>query len=217
MLVPYADAMLVKVDAGSERLASLADNVPDGWRAVASQLKARPGAPVLILGGAGPSSVPLYAAASAVALGSQRVDYVDFDARRLEIAAAVGANPVEIKAGEYPRRFGKWAITVDSTSNVDGLTCAIRSTEPGGVCTSTAIYFGAGVSLPLLEMYTRGITFITGRVNARAGIEPILALIEAGKLQPEKVTTEEAAWDDAIDALKAYTTKLVITREAVAL
>lgn len=108
MLVPYADAMLVKMDAGSGRLASLADNVPDGWRAVASQLEARPGAPVLILGGAGPSSIPLYAAATAVALGSQQVDYVDFDDRRLAIAASVGANPVEIKAGEYPRRFGKW-------------------------------------------------------------------------------------------------------------
>lgn len=217
MLVPYADAMLVKVDVGSEGLASLADNVPDGWRTVAAHLAAWPGATVLILGGAGPSSIPLYAAGVAVALGSQRVDYVDFDARRLEIAASVGANPVEIKAGEYPKRFGKWAITVDSTNNVDGLTCAIRSTEPGGVCTSTAIYFGAGVPLPLLEMYTRGVTFITGRVHARAAIQPILSLIRGGKFAPEKVTTETAAWDDAIDALKSYTTKLVITRAPVAL
>lgn len=71
--------------------------------------------------------------------------------------------------------------------------------------------------LPLLEMYTRGITFIMGRVNARAAIESILSLIQDGKFAPEKVTTETASWDDAIDALKAYTTKLVVTREMVAL
>ncbi|MEO8456672.1 MAG: alcohol dehydrogenase catalytic domain-containing protein [Chloroflexota bacterium] len=216
-LVPYADAMLVKVDAGSERLASLADNVPDGRRTVAAHLAARPGAPVLILGGAGPSSIPLYAAAIAIALGSSQVDYVDFDAKRLEIAKSIGANPVEIKQGEYPKRFGKWPITVDSCNNVDGLHCAIRSTEPGGVCTSTSIYFGAGVPMPLLEMYTRGVTFVTGRVHARAAIEPILALVQAGKFAPEQVTSETADWDDAIDALCSYTTKLIITRAPLAL
>jgi threonine dehydrogenase-like Zn-dependent dehydrogenase len=212
VLVPYADAMLVKVHAGSERLASLADNVPDGARAVAPHLEARPGSPVIVLGGAGPSSVPLYAAAVAVAMESSQVDYVDFDAGRLEIAKSVGANPVQIESGKYPKRFGKWPITVDSTNNVDGLHCAIRSTEPGGVCTSTSIFFGAGVPMPLLEMYTRGITFITGRVQARAGIESLLKLIEAGKLAPEKVTSETAHWDDAIDAFKSYTTKLLVTR-----
>jgi threonine dehydrogenase-like Zn-dependent dehydrogenase len=100
MLVPYADAMLVKVDACAGRLVSLADNVPDGWRTVAPHLAARPGASVLILGGAGPSSIPLYAAANAVALGSHRVDYVDFDG--LEIAASVGANPVRDEGGGVP-------------------------------------------------------------------------------------------------------------------
>ena len=43
-------------------------------------------------------------------------------------------------------------------------------------------------------------------------MEPLLKLYETGNFHPEKVTTETASWDDAIDALKSYTTKLVISR-----
>src|SRR5262245_50564336 len=46
--VPFADAMLVRVPDGVEpaTIASLSDNIPDGWRTVGPQLAERPGAPV---------------------------------------------------------------------------------------------------------------------------------------------------------------------------
>ena len=40
----------------------------------------------------------------------------------------------------------------------------------GRVCTDTGIYYQGGVEMPLLSMYTRGLRFVTGRVNARAVI-----------------------------------------------
>jgi alcohol dehydrogenase len=215
MRVPFADAMLVKVAPGSGPLASCADNVPDGWRTVAPHLEKNPGAPVLIIGGAGPGSIPLYAVAVARALGSD-VRYVDFDARRLEIATGLGAQAEQITEGKYPQNFGKYPVTVDGSANADGLACAVRSVEPWGVCTSTGIYF-APTPMPLFEMYSIGVTFITGRVNARAALPSVLKLVGEGKLQPEKVTTETAGWDDAIEALLGYTTKLVITRAPEAL
>jgi alcohol dehydrogenase len=216
MRVPYADAMLVPVPAGYEGLASLADNIPDGWRAVAPHLQERAGAQVLVMGGAGPSSVALYAVAVALAMGSA-VDYTDHDDGRLGIAESLGAKPTKLNPGEYPKKMGSYPVVVDHTSQPAGLASAIRSTEPGGVCTSTAIYFAPETPLPLLEMYTRGITYITGRVNARACTEPLLRLYEAGNFHPEKVTTQTANWDDAIEALKTYTTKLVISRPPLAL
>ena len=212
MRVPFADAMLVKVPTSFQPLASLADNIPDGWRSVAPQLQERPGAKVLILGGAGPSSVALYAVAVAAAMGAGGVTYVDHDEGRLEIASALGATVTQLSAGDYPKRFGPYPIVVDHTSDQKGLACAIRSTEPGGICTSTAIYFASETPLPLLEMYTSGLTYITGRVNARPCFEPLIALLEGGRFHPEKVTTQTADWDDAVDALNSYTTKLVITR-----
>ena len=72
----------------------------------------------------------------------------------------------------------------------------MRSTEPEGTCTSTAIYF-AETQLPLLEMYTRGITFRTGRVNARAAIPEVLDLVVPGTLRPELVTSNTVPWDDS--------------------
>ena len=207
--VPFADAMLVALPAAMDpaAVASVSDNVPDGWRAVAPEIQRRPGAPVLVVGGAG--DVALYVAAVAVALGSE-VDYVDTDDRRLAVAETVGACPIErVVDGS---RLGRYPITVDHSGTVAALQSALRSTEPEGTCTSTAIYFAPETALPLLDMYTRGVVFRTGRVNARAAIPRVLDLIEAGRLRPELVTSATIAWDDAPTALADLDAKTVIVR-----
>lgn len=71
----------------------------------------------------------------------------------------------------------------------------------------------AETPVPLLEMYDTGVTFITGRVHARATIEPILALIAEGRFNRVWVTTETATWEEAPDALMRVTTKLVMERK----
>src|SRR3984957_700252 len=96
--VPHAVAMLVTLPAGLNplSLASASDNIPDAWRTVGPQLAAEPGAAVLVVGGdGGPHSIGLYAAGLAVALGAERVTYLDDDAERLAIAAALGAEVVD--------------------------------------------------------------------------------------------------------------------------
>ena len=110
---------------------------------VAPYLEEHPGAAVLILGGAGAGSVPLYAAAIAVGLGAERVDFHDTDARRLEIARRLGAHPNPVSS--WPKRLGSYPITVEACQDPDGLACALRSTEPGGHCTSASIYFGGTI------------------------------------------------------------------------
>ena len=91
--VPFADNMLVKIPSSLDpiSLASASDNIPDGWRTVAPYLKEKPGAPVLVVGGPA-ESIGLYAAGIAVALGSSRVDYLDYMPARLAIANSLGAN-----------------------------------------------------------------------------------------------------------------------------
>jgi alcohol dehydrogenase len=206
--VPFADHMLVPLPEGvsPEAAASVSDNVTDAWRTVAPHLVERPGARVLIVGGAG--SIGLYAAGIAVALGAP-VDYVDADTDRLERAARLGANAID---GPYPGRLGPYPITVDASADPTGLACAIRSTEPDGVCTSTGVYFEPETPIPLLEAYTNGITFHTGRVHARPGIPQVLSLIESGALPTELVTTETVTWDAAAEALAGHRGKLVVKR-----
>jgi threonine dehydrogenase-like Zn-dependent dehydrogenase len=209
--VPFGEAMLVPLPAGIDpaTAASASDNIPDGWRAVAPLLAQWPGAAVLVLGGAGGGSVGLYAAAVAVALGSERVDYVDEDPARLAVAERVGAHAME---GPIEKRYGPYPITVNHTTEPSGLAAALRSTEPGGTCTSTTIYFGSDITIPMLEMYTSGVTLTTSRVSARAAIPDVLGLIASGRLHPELVTARVVDWGDAADALAEHTHKTVVGR-----
>ena len=209
--VPYAEHMLVPLPSGVEpsALASASDNLSDAWRAVGPPLAEQPRADVLVVGGAGPGSIGLYAAGLAVALGAGSTTYVDADEPRRETAAKLGAETL----AEKPRRLGPYPITVDASGDPDGLALALRSTAPDGTCTSTAIYFAEQPQMPLLEMYTKGITFRTGRVHARDAMPHVLELAASGALHPELVTTSVVPWSQAPDALlERGWTKLVITR-----
>ena len=211
VLVPYAQHMLAPLPAGlaPAALASASDNLSDAWRAVAPALAEEPGAEVLVVGGAGSGSIGLYAAGLARSLGAAKVVYVDGDEQRRGIAQALGADTL----AEMPKRLGPFAITVDSSAEAQGLALALRSTAPDGTCTSTAIYFGEQPSLPLLEMYTKGITFRTGRVHAREALPHVLELAARGAIEPQRVITRVVAWDDAEAALRECDwTKLVIER-----
>ena len=205
--VPFADAMLFPLPEGVDvaAAASASDNMPDAWRGVGPQLERHPGAAVLVAGGAG--SIGVYAAGMAVALGAERVVYADPDPQRRALAESYGAEVV----GEYPERLGPFAITVDASASHDGLGLVLRSTAPDGICTSTGIYFEQQTPVPLLEMYTKGITFQTGRVHAGPAIPHVLELI-AGGWDPAPVTNRVAAWEDAAEALVAERGKLVVTR-----
>ena len=210
--VPFADAMMVPVPDGIDpvAIASVSDNVPDGWRAVAAPLRVNPRAPVLVIGGAGAGSVGLYAVAAAIALGSEHVDYVDTDPARLRVAEQLGASIID---GPIQSRYGPYPITVNHAANHEGLLAALRSTAPGGICTSTSIYFETETPIPLLEMYGTGVTLTTGRVNARALIPEVLDAITAGTLHPERITAAVVPWESAAEALATHTHKTVIARD----
>ena len=113
---------------------------------------------------------------------------------------------------EFPKRLGPYPITVDASASHAGLHCALRSTAGDGISTSTAIYFEAETPLPLLEMYTKGIHFHTGRCHARPAIDPLLELVREGSFRPQMFTRETASWDDAAEAVAAHSGKLVISR-----
>jgi alcohol dehydrogenase len=210
--VPGADHMLLPAPEGrSSALCCLPDNACDAYRTVGPQLAEHPRAEVLIVSGAAPS-IGLYAVAFARALGSARVRYVDRDEERCSAAAALGAE-VERMDGSWPRRYDRAPITVEATGEVDGLHAVLRSTDDYGFCTSVAIHFAPTVALPLLEMYTRGITFHVSRADSRRLLPDVLELFADGRFDPLAVPTTIVPWDGADKAWLVPATKLVLERD----
>ncbi len=217
MYVPFADHMLVRLPKGLDpvAVASAADNVPDGWRAVAAHLKARPGANVLIVGGLA-QSVGLYAAASAATLGAGRVLYLDDDPVRRAAAQRFGIDVQSLSLAERRERKPpeQFEITVDAGGNPEALDFVISSTAPNGVCTSVAIYFTPTTPVPLLKMYGKGITFITGRVDARAGLPDVLERCADGHFHPEHITSRVVPFAQAAEAMTDSGPKVVFRNDS---
>lgn len=212
VLVPFADAMLIPLPESVDpvAVASLSDNIPDGWRAIApyrDELAALDEADrrVLVVGRL---SIGLYAAALAAGLGVH-VDYVDTDPGRLAAAERLGATVHD--RVDPDRTWAPYPVTVHTSMDPKLLAKTLRATWPDGVCTDTGIYFQGSVEMPLLPMYTRGVRFVTGRVNARAVIPEILELLTAG-VDPAVVTDRVVAWDDAPAVWPTMTGKTVFTR-----
>jgi len=166
---------------------------------------------VLIVGG-GAVSIGLYAVAFARALGSARVRYVDSDEDRCGVAAALGAE-IEHRHGPWPRRYDRAPITVEASGEFEGLTAALRSTDDYGFCTAVAIHFAPTVPLPLLDMYTHGITFHVSRADSRRLLPLVLELVADHRFDPLAIPTTIVPWDRADEAWLAPATKLVLERE----
>src|ERR1700752_1465843 len=103
VLVPYADAMLIPCPDAVDpiSIASLSDNIPDGWGAVgpfAHELARLDPVDrrVLVIGRL---SIGLYSAAFAAALGAH-VDYVDTAPQRLAAAEKLGATVHDVAKPE---------------------------------------------------------------------------------------------------------------------
>jgi alcohol dehydrogenase len=210
--VPYATAMLQPIgpDLDPVALASVSDNVPDGYRTVAPHLAERPGSEVLIVNH-GLASIPLYAALAALALGAGAVDFTSNDTATLALAEQLGARAFEADLTAKPART--YPIVVDAGTSPEGLQYAIRATEPEGICHSASFHPGGAVPLPLGRMYTLGIHFHIGRCHAAALLPEVVALIQAGRLRPERVTTRVADWRDAAEAFPEPGIKLVVRRD----
>jgi alcohol dehydrogenase len=202
--VPFADAMLVPLPAGVDpRTVASLDNLTDGYRTVAPFLDLLEGdRRMLVMGG---QSVGLYATAIGRAL-SVDVTYLDRDARRLAIAERLGAT-----VGDVTDRTATYPLTVHTSGRERNLQHAIRATDRGGTLVDTGI-FPADVALPLLRMYTVGITFVTGRAHARRDIPGVLDLVVSGRLDPSVVTATVAPWADAAEAWSGHHEKLLIVR-----
>jgi len=215
--VPWADVMLIPLPEGMDPVAAagIPDNVSDGYRCVAAPLAERPGAPVLVVGGLAPS-VGLYAVMAALALGSERVVYVDDDAARLELAVAAGAEVVDAKdQWDSLKLAERFPIVVDANVLDPGRNFALRSVEPCGVCTSVSGGASSRSNLPLQSMYLKGVRYEIGRVHACATAKPVLDLVSSGALDPAHIINKVVPFSEAVEGMILPVTKVVFVNDFV--
>ncbi|WP_256105991.1 zinc-binding dehydrogenase [Streptomyces sp. ODS05-4] len=207
VLVPFADAMCVAAPDGLDPalLTGLSDNLVDGWRTVAPHLGEALEPTVLVIGA---GWVGLYATAVAVALGA-RVTYADPDEERCRTAEGLGA----VVFHEEPRpRYSSHCVVASTDGTEAGLQTALRSTASGGVCTDTGIYFPNLMRLPLLEMYSKGVTLRTGRIDARSAMPAVLELLREGVLDTAPLEPEAVSWESAPEAWGEHRGRMLLTR-----
>ncbi len=210
--VPHAERMLAPAPEGVDplTLASVSDNVLDGYRGVAPHLATHPGADVLVVCHGAPS-IALYGVQAALALGAGSVTFASDQAEPLALAERLGAKPVET---DFERREGRYPIVMDCGNRPVGLEYALGSTAPEGICQSVAYYVAPHTPVPLGKLYTLGIRFFIGRAHAAALLPEVMPLVESGRLRPGEVTTQVVGWDEAAEAYLEPTTKLVVSRLA---
>lgn len=215
--VPWADVMLIPLPEGVDPVvaAGIPDNVSDGYRCVAAPLAERPGAPVLVVGGLAPS-VGLYAVMAALALGSERVVYVDDDAARLELAVAAGAEVVDAKdQWDSLKLAERFPIVVEANVLDPGRNFALQSVEPCGVCTSVSGGASSRSNLPLQSMYLKGVRYEIGRVHACATARPVLDLVSSGALDPARIINKVVPFSEAIEGMMLPVVKVVFVNDFV--
>jgi 2-desacetyl-2-hydroxyethyl bacteriochlorophyllide A dehydrogenase len=207
VLVPHANLTLRRVPADmSDDVALFAGDVMGtGWHAV-DQAGIRAGDSTAVLG-LGP--VGLCAVQAARASGVARVIAIDTVEERLELARSFGAEPVHLTEDD-PRAAVKEATggrgvdsAIDAVGHPDALELACRATRKGGTVSATGVY-AERLEVHMGIVWIKALTLKTGRANVIGHVDRVLAMLEAGVLDPTPLVTHHMKLEDAAEAYAVY-------------
>jgi 2-desacetyl-2-hydroxyethyl bacteriochlorophyllide A dehydrogenase len=206
VLVPNANMTLRRVpDSISTDVALFAGDVlGTGFHAIANG-GMRAGDTVAVLG-LGP--VGLCAVQSALAGGAAAVYAVDSVEQRLAMAAEFGAVPVHLTEQDPKKEIraatgGGVDLTVDAVGNPEPLALAISLTRDAGTVSGIGAYAGKA-EIPLGLAWLKGLSLRLGVANVIAHVDRVLALTEAGKLDPGPIVSDHMSLDDAAEAYAIF-------------
>ncbi|MBA3864998.1 MAG: alcohol dehydrogenase catalytic domain-containing protein [Solirubrobacterales bacterium] len=203
LLVPRSNLTLRRVpDSVSSDVALFAGDVMGtGFHAIAHG-GMRTGDTVAVLG-LGP--VGLCAVQSALAGGAVEVFAIDTVAERLAMAASFGATPLHLTEQD-PKREVRAAtggagvdLAVDAVGNPEPLALAISLARDAGTVSGIGAYSGRA-EIPLGLAWLKGLDLRLGVANVIAHVDRVLALLEAGTLDPAPIVSNHMSLDDAAEA-----------------
>jgi threonine dehydrogenase-like Zn-dependent dehydrogenase len=206
-LIPNADLVLRKVPEGMSAEVALfaGDVMGTGFHAVQDS-RMQLGDVVAVLG-LGP--VGLCAVQVALAAGAARVFAVDTVAERLDVARAFGAEPVHLteedpKAAIAAATEGRGAdVSIDAVGDPRALESAIRLTRACGSVQCIGVY-AERTEVHMGLLWLKAITLRGGQANVLAHVDPVLAMLAAGRIDPSPLVTRHMALEDAAEAYAVF-------------
>ncbi len=207
LLVPRANLTLRRVPEGMSADVALfaGDVMGTGYHAVAhAEMKAGDTVAVLGLGPVG-----LCAVQAAVAGGAVKVFAIDTVEERLQMAERFGATPLHLTEDD-PKKAVRSAtdglgvdVVVDAVGDPGPLALAISLARDAGTVSGTGAYAGKG-EVPLGLAWLKGLQLRLGLANVIAHVDRVLALMEAGKLDPRPLVTHHMPLNEASEAYAIY-------------
>jgi len=206
-LVPHANLVLRRVPEGMSNDVALfaGDVMGTGFHAVVES-GLRPGDVAAVLG-LGP--VGLCAVQAARAVGAAKVLAVDSVPERLAVAESFGAQAVhlneqDVKAEVRAATEGRGVdVCIDAVGDPKVLDSAIRLTRACGAIQCIGVYAErAHVHMGLLWLKT--LTLRGGQANVIGHVDRVLALLDAGVLDPGALVTHHMTLEDAPEAYAVF-------------
>lgn len=208
-----ADFNLIPVPDGVsfEAASAMGCRFPTAWRAIRDQGGLRGGEWVAVHGCGG---VGLSAVMIASALGGNVVA-IDIDDAKLSFARELGAvaivNAQREKVPEAVQTITKGGahLSIDALGVATTQLNSVMSLRRGGRHVQiglTTFEEGGKVPLPVDYMILFEIAYIGSVVNPVAGYPALLAMVEQGKLHPERLVTQHVPISEAGRVLDAMTT-----------
>ena len=207
LLVPRANLTLRRVPEGMSADVALfaGDVMGTGYHSIAhAEMKAGDTVAVLGLGPVG-----LCAVQAALAGGAVEVFAIDTVAERLEMAGRFGATPLHLTEDE-PKKAVRAAteglgvdVVVDAVGDPGPLALAVSLARDAGTVSGIGAYAGKG-EVPLGLAWLKGLQLRLGLANVIAHVDRVLALMEAGKLDPSPLVTHHMPLDQASEAYEIY-------------
>lgn len=219
VVVPVADHTLEPIPEGmTDEQAIFVGDVMSTAYFGAERAEIRPGDTVAVIG-AGP--VGLCAVMASQLFGPARVYAVDMVDARLEMAQELGAIPVDANQ-VHPVEFLQsrtHGLGVDASIECVGQTSAvetaIHAVRGGGTISMVGVPSETEWPFPLMHAWLKDLTFRAGWCNVQAYMRPLLDLIAAGRLVPDRIISHRMKLDEAEEAYRMFdareATKIVLT------
>jgi alcohol dehydrogenase len=212
--VPLADGTLVRVPeslGGPERertLLPLIDVFSTGWHGLVTG-GAEAGRPVVVIGD---GAVGLCAVHGAAAMGAEPIVCLGHHADRLALAEGLGATHVSDsrdieELGELVKGLTGGdgsAVVVDTITGTQSLKAAHAVVRTGGTisCVGMDHFVGRPAGLDWSDQFWRNITITGGLLPGRRYMPHLVALAEAGRIDPAPVMSHALPLADAADGYR---------------